>query len=245
MVDGLQLKALKVLTELSYNSHFVRMIYRNAIFRNRKDAGEQLARALEKYRNMGVLVLAIPRGGVETAYYVAKHLHAEMSLVVTRKLGFPLNPEAAFGAVTEDGSIYISEAGLQYVSQEEMREILDDQKEVMEDRIQKLRKGKPIPDIKGRTVIIVDDGIATGATLFATIELCKNKGAAKIVVAVPIAGKHMENMLRRKVDDVIILEVPPIYNAVSQGYEEFPNLSDDEALAFMQKWDEEYRLSHA
>lgn len=215
------------------------------MFRDRKDAGEKLGEALEKYRNMNVLVLGIPRGGVETAYYVAKHLNAEMSIVITRKLGYPFNPEAAFGAVAEDGSLYISEIASQHLSSEEIHEVLEKQKQEIQRRVQKLRRGKPLPQIKDRTVIITDDGIATGATLFASIELCKKKKAAKIVVAAPISGERMDAILQKKVDEVIILEMPPFYSAVSQGYEDFYNLTDDEALEFMDKWEKEYHPHHA
>lgn len=213
------------------------------MFRNRKDAGDQLGRALEKYRDKNVIVLGIPRGGAETAYYVAKHLNAEMSLVVTRKLGYPFNPEAAFGAVAEDGSIYISDIAEQNLSPEQMKSVLKEQKQEIQRRIQTLRRGKPLPNMKGRIVIITDDGIATGATLFATISLCKKKKAAKIVVAAPIASERMESILPELVDDVVILEKPPFYSAVSQGYEDFDNLTDEEALVFMNKWEKEFKLS--
>lgn len=210
------------------------------MFADRKDAGEKLGRALEKYRNMNVLILGIPRGGAETAYYVARHLNAELALVITRKLGYPFNPEAAFGAIAEDGSVYISETAKQSLTDEEMNEVLWRQKQEINRRIQKLRRGKPLPEMKGRTIIIADDGIATGATLFATIELCKNQKAQKIVVASPIAGKRMEGILRNMVDEVVILETPTLYSAVSQGYENFYNLTDEEALAFMDKWEKEH-----
>jgi putative phosphoribosyl transferase len=214
------------------------------MFADRKDAGEKLGRALEKYRNGNVLVLGIPRGGAETAYYIARHLNAELALVVTRKLGYPTNPEAAFGAVAEDGSIYISETAKQSLTDKEMSEVIRQQKQEISRRIQKLRQGKPLPEIKGRTIIIADDGIATGATLFATIALCKNKKAQKIVVASPIAGRRMDIILGKIVDEAVILEMPEIYSAVSQGYENFYNLTDEEALAFMDKWEKEHPVHH-
>jgi predicted phosphoribosyltransferase len=210
------------------------------MFIDRRDAGEKLALALEQYRDKNVLVLGIPRGGVETAYYVAKHLNAELSLVITRKLGFPLNPEAAFGALAEDGSVYISDLARQTLTTEEMNEVIEQQKLEIRRRIEKLRHNKPLPELKDRIVIITDDGIATGATLFATIELCKKMKPRKIVVAAPISGKRMEGLLLKKVDDVVILEKPPLYDAVSQGYEDFYNLTDEEALAFMDKWNQEH-----
>lgn len=213
------------------------------MFRDRKDAGEKLAHALEKYKNMDVLVLGIPRGGVETAYYVANYLNADLSVVITRKLGYPSNPEAAFGALAEDGSVYISEIAKYNLTEAEINEVLKEQQQEIRRRIKKLRQGRPLPDITNKIVIIVDDGIATGATLFATIGLCKNKKAGKIVVAAPIADARTEHILEGVVDDVVILETPSYYTAVSQGYEHFYNLTDQEALAFINKWEEERNMS--
>ncbi len=211
-----------------------------AAFRDRRDAGEQLAVALEKYKNQNPLVIGIPRGGVETAYYVAKYLNAELTLIVTRKLGYPIDPEFAFGALAEDGSLYLSKMAPVNLSEEARNEVIDKQKLEIQRRIQKLRGGKPLPAIKGRTVIIVDDGIATGATLFATIMLCQNQKAGKIVVAAPISGYEMLETLEEKVDDVVILETPFDYHAVSQGYDHFYNLTDEEALEFLEKWQQEF-----
>lgn len=186
---------------------------------------------------MNVLVLGIPRGGVETAYYVAKHLNAELSVVITRKLGYPINPETAFGALAEDGSVYISDSATLNLSEDEMNDVLRQQKEEIKRRIKKLRRGKPIPEIRDRIVIIADDGIATGATLFATIELCKKRMPAKIIVAAPIAGERIVGILQEMVDEVVILETPAFYTAVSQGYENFNNLTDEEALSFIETWE--------
>jgi len=210
------------------------------MFEDRKDAGERLGRALEKYRNTNVLVLGIPRGGVETAYYVARHLNAELSVVITRKLGYPTNPETAFGAVAEDGSVYISDTARFDISKEVMNEALGQQKEEIKRRIRKLRRGKPIPEIKDRIVIIVDDGIATGATLIATIDLCKKRMPAKLIAAAPIADEHMRAVLLKMVDEVVILETPLFYCSVSQGYEDFNNLSDEEALLFIEAWEKDH-----
>ncbi len=210
------------------------------MFKDRKDGGEKLAKALEKYNHSNALVLGIPRGGVETAYYVARHLNTELSVVIVRKLGYPLNPEAAFGAVAEDGSLYISEMASENLTSAQISEVLENQKQEIQRRVIKLRGGAPIPAMKGRTVILVDDGIATGATLFASIDLCKKQKAGKIVVAAPISVARMDTILRSKVDDVIILETPAFYSAVSQGYENFHNLTDEEALLFLKTRAAEY-----
>lgn len=214
------------------------------MFFDRKDAGEKLGQALEHYQDKDVLVLGIPSGGAETAYYVAQHLHADLAMVVTRKLGYPSNPEAAFGAIAEDGSLYISDMAQNVLSAEEMNEVLQFQKEEIKRRIQKLRKGKPLPELKDRIVIVVDDGIATGATLFATIELCRKRKAKKIVVAAPISGTNMKNKLLHLVDEVVILNTPEFYTAVSQGYENFSDLSDEEAMMFMDKWENNVHKEH-
>lgn len=211
-----------------------------AMFIDRKDAGEKLARALEQYRNKDAIVVGIPRGGVEVAYYVAKYLNAELCPVIARKLGYPQNPEAAFGAIAEDGSVYIPDWAMDTVTEEEMDEVIAEEKEEIKRRIEKFRRGKPLPQMKGKTVIITDDGIATGATVFATIELCRNKEAGRIVVAAPISGRSTEAMLRRKADEVIILEKPVLYQAVSQGYQNFYNLTDEETLAFLDQWEREH-----
>lgn len=209
------------------------------MFNDRKDGGEKLGKALEKYRFHNVLVLGIPRGGVETAYYVAKHLNADFSFVVTRKLGYPINPEVAFGAVAEDGSYFMFDHADRNLSPETIQTVVEREKREITRRIKTLRKGKSLPDMKARTVIIVDDGIATGATLFATINLVKNHKAGRIIVAVPVAGGSMKKTLQMKVDEVVILHTPPFYHAVSQGYASFHNLTDEAVLEIMNKWETE------
>lgn len=210
------------------------------MFRDRKDASIQLAEALEKYKNKNPLVLGIPRGGAETAYYVAKYLEAEMALVVSRKLGHPQNPEYAIGALAEDGSLYLSPEGKEFISQEVIENLKKEQEKEIKRRIREYRQDNPLPELEGRTVIIVDDGIATGATLFATIMLCKNRKAKKIVVAAPVSGENMSRTLIDMVDDVVILETPIQYRAVSQAYQNFFNLTDEEAISFMERWKKEH-----
>lgn len=205
------------------------------MFKDRKDAGEKLAVALMSYRSFHPLIVGIPRGGMETAYYVAKKLKAELVPVISRKLGYPFNPEVAMGAVAEDGSLYLSSSATSRVSQSQIQEILDREKHEIRRRIELLRKGTPLPDMNGRTVIVVDDGIATGATLFATLELCKKLKPAMLIVAAPVCAPTALLQLEELVDKLVILEVPEEFRAVSQGYEFFKNLSDEEALGFIKQ----------
>lgn len=206
------------------------------MFTDRKDAGEKLAATLSAYRNKGVLVLGIPRGGVEVAYHVAKSLNAAFSTVIVRKLGYPSNPEAAFGAIAEDGTIYLPGDVRTDLSEEEVQEIIRQERLEISRRVSALRKGKPLPEMRGKTVILTDDGIATGATIHAAIALCKHQGAAKIIVAAPISGQRMDYELRKLVDDVVILEKPAFFYAVGQGYEHFSDMSDADTLRFIDEW---------
>ncbi|MCX7766509.1 MAG: phosphoribosyltransferase family protein, partial [Candidatus Sumerlaeia bacterium] len=141
------------------------------MFVDRTDAGKKLAKALDSYKNQDVLVLAIPRGGVEIGYQVAKYLNADFSILVARKLPHPDEPEAGFGAIAEDGSLFILEEAERLLPQELIRQLIEVQQREIQRRIQKFRGGKPLPVIKDRTVILVDDGIAMGSTMRSAIML--------------------------------------------------------------------------
>lgn len=209
------------------------------MFDDRKDAGQKLALALDKYKDKGVVVLGIPRGGVEVGYYVAKHLNADFGIIVSRKLPTPDNPEAGFGAVAEDGSLFIFKDVFSYLSKDEIEAIIEEQKAEIKRRIDVLRQGKPLPEITGKTVIIVDDGIAMGSTMRASIELCKHKKAKRIVVASPVSGRETEEEFKHLVDDVIILEKPPFFTAVAQVYRNWSDVPNTEVLEIMKKWERE------
>jgi predicted phosphoribosyltransferase len=206
------------------------------MFRDRKEAGKKLARALKKYRNKKVLVLAIPRGGIEIAYEVAKYLNAEFSLLISRKLPLPYNPEAGFGAIAEDGSTFIFDWAEKELTMPETERIEKEQKEEIKRRIKILREGKPIPKISDKIVILVDDGLAMGATMIAAIMLCRKKNARKIVVAVPVSGRDTANEMKKMADEIIILEKPEYFQAVAQVYEHWHDVSDAEVLKIMKKW---------
>ncbi|MDG6243889.1 MAG: phosphoribosyltransferase [Methanolobus sp.] len=205
------------------------------LFRDRSDAGERLARELLKYKGRAVLVLAIPRGGVEVGCKVAEYLQVPFSLLVTRKLPFPDNHEAGFGAVAEDGSVFIFKEAAMWLSQEQIDRIVSEQTAEVRRRIEVLRAGRPLPEIAGRTVILVDDGLAMGSTMRASIMLCRSKGAARIVVAVPVAGREVARDIGDMADEIVVLETPANFRAVAQVYMNWYDVSDSEVLKIMEK----------
>lgn len=206
------------------------------MFYDRKAAALELAKALEKYRNRDVVVLGIPRGGVVMGYHVALSLQAEFSLLVARKLGHPLNPEYAIGAIAEDGTVYLTPSAHDEVSSGEISAAIAVEKKEMERRLHVLRNDDPLPVLKNRVVILVDDGIATGATIMAAIKMCRNKEAAKIVVAAPVSGTDLVAQLQKEVDEIIILKILEPFHSVSQVYLTFPQIEDEEAIALLENW---------
>jgi putative phosphoribosyl transferase len=199
-------------------------------FPDRDAAGRALAKALQAYRDRNdVLVLALPRGGVPVAAEVAAALGAELDLLIVRKLGAPGQPELAMGAIASGGvrvlnrdviaSLGIKEHAIEEVARREQQEI--------ERREQAYRGARPRPAIEGRCVILVDDGVATGATMRAGIEALRRLKPAKIVVAVPVAPPDTVARLRSVADDVVCLATPEVFWAIGQWYVEFSQLTDE------------------
>jgi len=214
------------------------------IFENRAHAGKELAHFLEpKYKHLNPLVIGIPRGGVEVAYYVARQLKAELLVVISKKLPFPGRSEYGFGAVTEDHSVYISEQGKDGLSPEVINDIAEKQILEIQRRIEKYRHGKPLPDMKGRTVIVVDDGIATGVTLVPVIALCKKRKADKIVIAAPVSGTRFDKNLK-EADEIEVLVQPPQFYAVGQAYEKFGDFTDEELMQLLVKAETEKEVKN-
>ena len=208
-------------------------------FKNRKDAGIKLGAFLEsKYKQFDPLIIGIPRGGVEVAYYVAQKLHAELSVIVSKKLPFPGQPEYGFGAVSEEGSIYVSARRRESLSATTVDRIIKEQQKEVEVRVLKYREGKALPDMKDRMVILVDDGIATGVTLVPVVELCRKKEAAKVIIAAPVSGVNFDEHLE-EADAIEVLIQPSAFYAVGQVYDEFGDFDDQqliELLALSKDW---------
>lgn len=210
------------------------------MFQDRQDAGQQLAQALKAYKDQHAVVLAIPKGGIEVGIQVARFLNADFSIIITRKLPFPDNPESGFGAIAEDGSTFIFDFASAELSKKTIERIIHAQKQEITRRIDVLRQGKPLPELKNRTVILVDDGIAMGSTMRASITLCQQKKAGKIVVAAPVAGHSTIHEISTLVDEIVVVEAPRFFRAVAQVYVNWYDVSDQEAIKILKQWDSEH-----
>ncbi|WP_134088096.1 phosphoribosyltransferase [Olivibacter sp. XZL3] len=205
------------------------------VFKDRIDAGKELAKLLDSnYKKLNPLIIGIPRGGVEVAYYVAESLQTDLDVLVSKKLPYPGNKEYGFGAVAEDGSVYIAEERSEGLSSETVRTIIDKQLQEIQLRVEKYRQGRPVPAMEGRTVILVDDGIATGVTLVPLIQLCKKKKATKVVIAVPVAGRSFDARLE-EADAIEVVVKPEPFFAVGQVYERFGDFPDDQLLKLLDR----------
>ena len=209
------------------------MVNEGKIFVDRHDAGFEVAKLLEeKYQDKNVLVLGIPRGGVVIAYEVARLLNGELSVLITKKLPHPLQEELAIGAAAEDGSTYLTSLARD-VSSDLVREIVAAQQREIQSRIERFRKGKPLPDMFNRIVVIADDGIATGSTIVPAIKLCKHRKAGKIIVASPVSGERYVPEINDLADEVVIAEKPEAFYAVGQVYDDFHHMTDEEVVGLL------------
>jgi predicted phosphoribosyltransferase len=200
-------------------------------FRDRADAGRRLAAALQHHAGRSdVLVLALPRGGVPVAYEVARALGAPLDIFVVRKLGVPGQPELAMGAIATGGvrvlnrdvveALGIPPQMVEAVAEREQREL--------ERREREYRGARPAPDVQGKIVILVDDGLATGATMRAAAAALKSQHPARVVVAVPTAAREACDDFRAEVDEVVCAETPPMFGAVGMWYDDFSETSDED-----------------
>lgn len=204
-------------------------------FRDRQDAGRRLAGALEHLRDERPLVVGLPRGGVEVAYEVARALDAPLDVVVVRKLSLPSLPEYAIGAVGEDDVVLTNGAALArlQVGPEVLDAIVAREQTELERRSQRFRGGIPPTPVADRTVLLVDDGIATGATALAAARVLRMRGARRIVLAVPVGPVDVAERFADAVDEVVCLERPSDFFAVGQAYDDFAQTSDEEVVEIL------------
>ncbi len=205
------------------------------IFKDRDEAGKKLAQKLLAYQDKeNTLILGLPRGGVVVAAEVAKVLHVPLDIIVTRKLGAPGNSEFAIGAVDDKGhAIFNEEAQDLGISEAYKKEILEKKKKEAEHQLKLYRKNRPPLDLKDKTVILVDDGLATGATMRAAVYSAKAKGAQKVIVAVPVAAPSSLEKLREEADELIYCDAPFFFGAVSSFYESFDQTTDEEVIELL------------
>lgn len=209
------------------------------MFLDREEAGYQLARHLHPYKGKDIVVLAIPRGGLPLGEIIAKELKAPLDVAIIKKIGHPYNPEFAIGAMNEEGYVLNPDA---HVSTEFLAEELKRLREELEKRHQQYYSKKRPHDVHGKWVIIVDDGIATGSTVLATIALVAKKSPAGIVIATPVAPARTVKKLEGspEIDEVVCLEQPPFFASVGQYYENFFPVTDEEAIAILERANSNY-----
>jgi putative phosphoribosyl transferase len=206
-----------------------------AFFGDRIDAGRKLAAALSDFAGKNGLVLAIPRGGVVVGYQIAEALALPLDVIVPRKLGAPSNPELAVGAVAEDGTVVLDDDLITYlgVSPNYIAEESERQKVEIERRLKVYRQGMSPSDLKGKDVIVVDDGIATGSTMKAALASVKNRGASSVTVAIPVGPPSTIEELTHRADRVVCLSQPEYFDAIGQFYANFSQTSDGEVMTLL------------
>jgi predicted phosphoribosyltransferase len=205
------------------------------MFKDRTEAGKILADALSGYKDKSPIVLAIPRGGVVVACEVAKALKAPIDLIIPRKIGAPGQPELAIGAATEDGTTILNQDILRYlrVSDNYIKDETKHQVEEIKRRMERYLGSRPRLSIEGKVVILVDDGVATGATIRAAIASIRKRNPALIVLAIPVGPLDTVEELRREADEVICLMTPEPFYAIGQFYRSFEQTSDEEVIQIL------------
>ena len=211
--------------------------YSEEIFQGRHEAACLLAEELKKFQGKNAVVLGIPRGGLLIADEIASRIAADLDIVLSRKLGSPGNPELAIGAVAEDGYVFINEAIVgqlesraEYIEQEKARQV-----EVIKHRIEQYRKILPKAPLKDRTVIITDDGVATGATMQAALWATRRESPRRIIAALPVGPVDTIKKLAEDADEIVCLRCPAFFAAIGQFYYDFTQVKDDEVLEILKK----------
>ena len=212
---------------------------RTGLFRDRTEAGRELAEKLSAYRNDPTgLILALPRGGVPVGYEISLALNLPLDVFITRKLGAPDNPEFAIGAVSETGCIYCNPEALRMMggfstASPYFNEMVRAQREEIRRRQGLYRHGRPLPELKDRTVLLVDDGVATGATFMASVEALRNLQVRRLIAALPVGPMETLRGIGKHVDKLIVLATPDPFYAVGNHYMDFRQVGDDEVVRYL------------
>jgi predicted phosphoribosyltransferase len=205
-------------------------------YANRREAGRLLSAKLQDWRGRNdVVVLALPRGGVPVAFEVAKDIGAPLDVLIVRKLGVPGQPELALGALASGNVVVENSEIMALVPEAEhalQRALIVEERELKR-RETTYRQAAPAQDFGARTALVVDDGLATGATMSAAVQALKRRGAAKVIVAVPVASREALERLQFEADEVVCLQAPLLFNAVGEWYEDFSQTQDDEVCSLL------------
>lgn len=207
-------------------------------FEDRKDAGDRMVSLVEEYRSgADTLVLGLPRGGIVVALEIALALQLPLDVWVTRKIGAPLNPELAIGSVDFDGNLLLDENAtrLYEVSERNIREMADKQIAEVKRRYELYRGAAEPPDVKDKTILVVDDGVATGFTMLAALKSLRQRGAQKIICVAPVASPRIMNRLEKNADVVQCFSTPSYFGSVGEFYRNFDQVADEEVIACLEK----------
>ncbi|MEW6246304.1 MAG: phosphoribosyltransferase [Nitrospirota bacterium] len=216
----------------------------DTMFHDREEAGRLLAARLTSYRDdPTALILALPRGGVAVGYQMSLALRLPLDVFITRKIGAPDNPEFALGAISETGSLYLNReaVALSALKQEELEKLIRAQQEEIARRQALYRQGRKQPTLTDRTVLLVDDGIATGATFFASLDAIRDLKPRRLIAAVPVGPRETLQEVRRLVDELVVLQAPEPFFAVGSHYADFAQVDDADVIRYLDLAEEALR----
>ncbi len=211
-------------------------------FKDRYDAGKRLAIALSRFRDTDPIVLGLPRGGVPVASEVARFLNARLDVLVVRKLGAPFQKELALGAIGEQDALFIDAVLVNSlgVPPEELQRIIVDERAELDRRILLYRRGQPMCSLVGRTVIVIDDGIATGSSARAALQVVRSHHPQHTVLAAPVGAPDSVGALHSEADEIVVLEQPRVFGAVGAWYDDFDQTSHDEVTRLLSRSSTEF-----
>lgn len=205
------------------------------MFADREDAGLRLAESVAQHGFQADLVVAIPRGGLVAGRAVADRLGVDLDVISARKLGAPSNPELAVGAVTADGTVWLNEQLIRDlgVDAAAIDVVIERERRTAQAALERYRGDRPAATVRGRTVLVVDDGVATGATAIVALRQLRQMGAKRVVLAIPVAPRETIERLQTEADEVICLNSPREFGSVGRHYESFQQVSDEKAIAYL------------